>query len=172
MPLCVPRVVQNADWVTVKQDAHFMIQKHVGKYFSSSPSTPSLRFRKTTLSSSSSSLDLLSKSQGTYRILMRCNKICLGEFTDRKDLLNQWMFLHPADSDLAFDVSGQESMQRLWQSQMESLQNRDVTQSEQDFVRTPLSRGKSWSKPLPHILLDSRLLARSCDPNQIEEYRY
>ena len=45
---------------------------------------------------------------------MRCNKLCLGEFSDRKELLNQWTFLHPADSDLAFDPTGQDSMQRLW----------------------------------------------------------
>lgn len=145
MPLCIPRHVQLTDWVTVKQDAHFMIQKHVGKFFSSS-SAPSLRFRKASPAPSSSSSDLSSKSHGTYRILMRCNKLCLGEFSDRKELLNQWTFLHPTDSDLAFDPSGQDSMQRLWQSQMESLQHHAIAQSEQDFVRATFKPDKRYPK--------------------------
>ena len=135
MPLCIPRHVQLAEWVTVKQDAHFVIQKHVGKTGAQS----SLRFRKPSPATPSTLHESGSKTHGSYRILMRCNKLCLGEFQDRVELLNQWRFLHPTDSDLAFDASGQDSMQRLWHSQMESLQHHAVDQTEQDFVRTPLS---------------------------------
>lgn len=138
MPLCIPRLVQPADWVTVKQDAHFIIQKQVGKLHPAA--SGSIRARKPL--SASNLHDSGSKSHGAYRILMRCNKLCLGEFHDRNDLLNQWRFLHPADADLAFDATGQDSMQRLWQSQMESLQHRASEQTEQDFVRT-LSMGHS-----------------------------
>lgn len=130
MPLCVPRQVSPADWVTVKQDAHFLIQKHVSR---SAPTTPTLRFR---LGSSAS--EAANKTNGPYRILMRCNKLCVGEFNDRTELNNQWRFLHPTDSDLAFDASGHDSMQRLWQEQMVSLQEHAPEQSEADFVR-PLS---------------------------------
>jgi hypothetical protein len=123
------------DWITVKQDAHFILQKQAGKHhLAAAASSPSLRFRnKNSPATSSPQLDLGSKGHGTYRILMRCNKLCLGEFSDRNDLINQWRFLHPTDTDLAFDTTGQESMQRLWHSQMESLSLHATEQTEQDF---------------------------------------
>jgi hypothetical protein len=151
MPLCIPRQVLLADWVTVKQDAHFILQKHAGKQLQASLSTPNLRFRKPSPSLSSNNLENGSKGHGTYRILMRCNKLCLGEFNDRTELINQWRFLHPSDSDLAFDNTGQESMQRLWQSQMESLHINANDQTEQDFVRSHLNHDLSQM-----IIIDQR----------------
>lgn len=155
MPLCVPRHASPGEWVTVKQDAHFVLQKQAHKGLPSSSSTPSLRFRKKDPSMTSSSTDLSSKSHGTYRILMRCNKLCLGEFNDRKDLINQWHFLHPTESDFAFDITGQDSMQRLWQSQMESLQLHATEQSEQDFVRPACKPKKGGFRLFPLNLLCS-----------------
>jgi hypothetical protein len=159
MPLCVPRQVQSNDWVTVKQDAHFLIQKHTPR----SPSAQSIRFRKGSPTPATNGLDS-SKTPGTFRIIMRCNKLCLGEFTDRSELANQWRFLHPTESDLAFDPTGHDTMQHLWQEQMVSLQTHATEQSEQAFVCPSLElvwrriHSMASCLPLKHFSLYSSIL--------------
>eukprot|EP01122_Echinamoeba_exundans_P004755 TRINITY_DN14996_c0_g1_i1.p1 TRINITY_DN14996_c0_g1~~TRINITY_DN14996_c0_g1_i1.p1 ORF type:complete len:1018 (+),score=209.81 TRINITY_DN14996_c0_g1_i1:71-3124(+) len=95
MPLCAPKKVPllAEDWLTTRTDAAFVLQKRP--------------------------ISLKNKKEA-FRILLRCNKFVIGEFSEEKEALRMWDHLHEADP-VGFDASGEVAVQQMLQLKMASM---------------------------------------------------
>jgi hypothetical protein len=108
MPLCAPKKVPllAEDWLTIRTDAAFVLQKR----------------------------PISSKNKKeTFRILLRCNKFVIGEFSEEKESSRMWDHLHEADP-VGFDASGEVAVHQMLQLKMSSMTS-TPSAAEDEFVR-------------------------------------